>query len=215
MPVLPIVPKIPTIVRDSLAVVPWPDPVIESLGHDARSPYVEQFWLGILGPSTTWLLRRIVAGFETAPEGLDLPLRDTARCLGLGDKGGKHSPFIRSMRRLVQFNLARTHGEHTLAVRRMVPPLNQRQVGRLPRSLQGEHRAFLDAELQRPRHDWQRHRSRQLALSLLELGEELEPAEQQLLRWGFPTAVAAEAVSWAGTRHPAAVGFEEQRSSGG
>lgn len=31
-------------------VTPWPDPVIDAVGHDARSPYVERFWLSILGP---------------------------------------------------------------------------------------------------------------------------------------------------------------------
>ncbi len=40
-----------------LPVRPWPDGVIDALGHDPRSLYVERFWLGILGPSTTWLLR--------------------------------------------------------------------------------------------------------------------------------------------------------------
>jgi hypothetical protein len=37
----------------TLTVRPWPDGVIDALGHDPRSAYVEQFWLGILGPSTT------------------------------------------------------------------------------------------------------------------------------------------------------------------
>jgi hypothetical protein len=33
-----------------LPVRPWPDSVIDALGHDPRSAYVERFWLGILGP---------------------------------------------------------------------------------------------------------------------------------------------------------------------
>ncbi|MDQ6911186.1 MAG: hypothetical protein M3Z84_10475, partial [Actinomycetota bacterium] len=36
----------------TLAIRPWPDGVIDALGHDPRSQYVERFWLGILGPST-------------------------------------------------------------------------------------------------------------------------------------------------------------------
>ncbi len=70
-----------------LTIRPWPDDVIDSLGHDPRSHYVETYWLGILGPSTTWLLRRLVAGLDVNPEGFELDLADTARCLGLGDKG--------------------------------------------------------------------------------------------------------------------------------
>ena len=44
--------------ESTLPIRPWPDPLIEALGFDPRSAYVEQYWLGILGPSTTWLLRR-------------------------------------------------------------------------------------------------------------------------------------------------------------
>ena len=36
--------------RPSLHVLPWVDPVIDQVGYDPRSRYVERFWLGILGP---------------------------------------------------------------------------------------------------------------------------------------------------------------------
>src|ERR671933_2368459 len=68
----------------TLPVRPWPDGVIDALGHDPRSVYVERFWLGILGPSTTWLLRRLAAGLEAEPAGFSLSLPDTAQALGLG-----------------------------------------------------------------------------------------------------------------------------------
>ncbi|MDP9070516.1 MAG: hypothetical protein M3N68_04390 [Actinomycetota bacterium] len=192
-------PPAPT--TDTLTIRPWPDEVIDALGHDPRSRYVEIFWLGILGPSTTWLLRRLVAGLEASPAGFDLPLADTARCLGLGDKGGRHSPFMRSLARLVQFDLAQAQGDPVLAVRRKVPPLNRRQVLRLPASLQAEHQALQEANLRTPAVEQQRRRSRQLALSLLELGEDLEAAERQLLRWRFHPALAREASAWAWSRH--------------
>ena len=38
---------------DRLLVRPWVDPVLEQVGYDPRSPYVERFWLGTLGPSST------------------------------------------------------------------------------------------------------------------------------------------------------------------
>src|SRR5256885_7588674 len=124
---------------DLLTVVPWPDDVIDALGHDPRSNYVEMFWLGTLGPSTTWLLRRMVAGLDTSPDGYQLSLSETATALGLGNKGGRHSPFVRALTRCVQFDLAQHQGEGVLAVRRKVPPLNRRQVLRLPPGLQESH----------------------------------------------------------------------------
>ena len=88
--------------RDSLTIRAWPDPVIDQVGHDPRSAYVERFWLGVLGPSTTWLLRRMAAGLEAEPAGFELPLSETARALGLGGDG-RHSPFVRALTRCCQF----------------------------------------------------------------------------------------------------------------
>src|ERR1700694_6322502 len=99
-----------TFPSDSLLIRPWPDDVIDALGFDPRSAYVETYWLGILGPSTTWLLRRLVAGLDIAPEGFELPLAETARQLGLGDRGGRHSPFLRAVTRTVQFERGEARG---------------------------------------------------------------------------------------------------------
>jgi hypothetical protein len=185
---------------DTLNVRPWPDPVIDSLGHDPRSAYVEQFWLGVLGPSTTWLLRRLAAGLEAEPAGFELHLPDTARALGLGDKTGRHGPFVRALGRCCQFGLAQPHDAMTLAVRRKLPPLNRRQVERLPEVLQRAHTEWQEEQLRTP-SDQLRRRARRLALSLLELGEDLEATERQLHRWKFHPAVAREASAWAWDRH--------------
>src|SRR3954471_11530505 len=165
---------LPQLTTETLPIRPWPDPVIDAVGHDPRSHYVERFWLGILGPSTTWLLPRIATDLESSPAGFELPLTETAKALGLGHMGGRHSPFVRPLTRLCQFELAQPHGEGELAVRRKVPPLNRRQVTRLPEHLQAAHEAWQDAQLRTPAHEQMRRRSRQLALSLIELGEDVE-----------------------------------------
>src|SRR4051795_11241080 len=72
---------------ESLTIRPWPDDVIDALGHDPRSAYVETYWLGILGPSTTWLLRLLVAGLEANPAGFDLPPAETPHPPRLRNKG--------------------------------------------------------------------------------------------------------------------------------
>jgi hypothetical protein len=35
-----------------LRIEPWLDPVIDEVGYDPRSEYVETFWLPVLGPTT-------------------------------------------------------------------------------------------------------------------------------------------------------------------
>ncbi len=191
-------------VATTLTVVAWPDPVIDALGHDPRSHYVETFWLGILGPSTTWLLRRVAAGLESAPDGYQLDLAETARSLGLGDRGGRHSPFVRALGRCVQFELAHQRGPLELAVRRRLPPLNRRQVLHLSASLQERHQSWQEGQARLPSGEPLRRRARQLALSLLELGEDIEAAERQLTRWSFHPALAREAAAWAWDRHQTA-----------
>lgn len=184
-----------------LPILPWPDPVIDALGHDPRSTYVERFWLGILGPSTTWLLRHLAAGLDASPQGFELDLAQTALALGLGSRGGRHSPFMRALTRLCQFDLAEARAGGGLAVRSKVPPLNRRQVLRLPPPLAQAHEAWQAEQLRTPVAEQQRRRARRLALSLIELGEDAADTERQLARWRFSPALCRESTAWAVERH--------------
>jgi len=185
----------------TMAVRPWPDPVIDALGHDPRSHYVERFWLGILGPSTTWLLRLLAAQLEASPAGYDLDLAETAIVLGLGGRGGRHSPFMRALARCCRFDIAELRDDGTLAVRRKIPPLNRRQVMQLTASQQEAHRAWQEADLSVPAAEQLRRRARRLALSLFELGEDREATERQLMRWKFHPSLARESAAWGWDRH--------------
>jgi hypothetical protein len=181
----------------TLAVVAWTDPVIDTLGHDPRSWYVEQFWLGIIGPTSTWLLRRIAGRFDTDPDGFELNLDETARSLGLGGREGRHSPFQRALSRCVSFKLARPHGPGALAVHRRIPPLTLRQIDKLPPSLQTLHAEWSASQNRTGRVNEARDRSRRLALKLLDIGADRTAVELQLIRWRVHPAVAHEATQWA------------------
>ena len=193
----------PVLVDDSLTIRPLPDPVIDAVGFDPRSDYVERFWLGILGPSTLLLLRRIATGLDGNPAGFPLPLADTARELGLGHMGGRNNPFVRALGRLCTFDLAQPSGEGVLAVRRRVPPLNRRQVVHLPDALQAAHQRFQESALHdgESAHEQLRRRARRLALSMAQLGEDAATIEGQLARWRFHPALCREASTWALAEH--------------
>jgi len=190
---------------NALHIRPWPDDVIDSMGFDPRSGYVEKFWLSVLGPSTTWLLRRLVAGLELQPDGYPISLSETARSLGLSDRGGRSSPFVRAISRTIKFELATPEGPEVLAVRRKVPPLSQRQVDRLPGALQVAHRRWQEEQLQVPSGDLLRRRGRLLALSMIEMGDDWETAEHRLLEMRYHPALAHDAAGWAWERHQAVV----------
>lgn len=132
---------------ERIRIEPWPDPVIDQRGHDPRSIYVEWFWLSILGPSTVWLLRRLVAGLDHQPEGFDLDSAECAAALGLAGGTGPNATFVRTLRRACQFHLARRLDASTLQVRRHLPPLTRSQVLRLPSSLREAHDRWLEHEL--------------------------------------------------------------------
>jgi hypothetical protein len=191
---------IPDLSTDVLSVRPWPDEVIDVLGHDPRSAYVERFWLGVLGPSAVWLLRRLAAGLEASPAGYDLPLADTAQSIGIGGRG-RSSSFARTLGRICQFDLARIELPDAIAVRRKLPPLARRHLARLPESLQLEHQAWQEADLRVPELDRQRRRARKLALSLIALGEDVEGSERQLMRWHFHPAICRDAALWGWREH--------------
>ena len=185
----------------SLTVRPWPDPVIDAVGHDPRSAYVERFWLGVLGPSAVWLLRRLAADLEASPAGFDLDLHVVARSIGLGARSGRASPFARTIHRCCQFGATRLDpDEGLLLVRRKLPPLTRHQIARLPEPLQAQHAEWVQDQRAGSVSE-QRNRARRLALSLFEVGEDVEATERQLHRWRFPPLVAREAVAWAWNRH--------------
>jgi hypothetical protein len=123
--------------------VAWEDPVLERVGVPARSRYVEEFWLPVLGPSACLLLRRAAVLLAANPGGVCLPADELARALGLGGTGGRHAPFPRAIARCVRYGMARRPAPDSVAFRLWVGPLPLRLVKRLPPLLQAAHDRWL------------------------------------------------------------------------
>ncbi|MEP1126577.1 MAG: hypothetical protein ABJH68_22050 [Ilumatobacter sp.] len=168
-------------------ITAWVDPLVDDDGHDPRSRYVEQFWLGVLGPTATWILRRLVAGLEQHPEGYRLDLSVTARMMGLSYTDGRSSPFAKALQRCTMFGLAHQTSAG-LAVRRRVPSVAHRHLRRMPDAVQLAHR------------EWEHScitvdalsRAHRIALAMLESGDDLWVIEHQLVAVGIDDATAAE-----------------------
>lgn len=132
--------------EETLQVTSWTDAVLDNLGHDPRSSYAEVFWLPILGPSSVLLARRLADELERHPAGFELDATAWARALGIGGRGGAHSPFWRSLERCHRFGVLRRTGDH-LVVRRKLPPLTAHQADRLPAELLERHRNWQAEQL--------------------------------------------------------------------
>jgi hypothetical protein len=133
---------------DPIGVVPWIDRLVDAVGFPPHHAYVELVWLPVLGPSSTWIYRRLAELVRRRPVGAEIHLAVLARAVGLGPAVvGHHSPVQLSLRRIVRFGLAESHGRH-LAIRTTAPPLGQRQLAQLPDELQAVHRRLVAARRQ-------------------------------------------------------------------
>ena len=111
----------------------------DSSGFDARSMYVETYWLPILGPSCILAARRLAAWLQAEPGGFEISMAALATSLGLGSGIGRHAPIVRTLTRLADFGLAQVSDVY--AIRVMFPPLSARQIVRLPDHLAAAHAA--------------------------------------------------------------------------
>ena len=126
--------------HEPFTVVRLHDDVIDAVGHPAAHPYVERFWLPIIGPSSVLALRRIARWLERSPAGVTASIGLLAGDLGIGQ-----SSAARTLARLVGFDLAAITPADHLGVRTVLPPLPRRLAVRLPDHLAGEHDALVRA----------------------------------------------------------------------
>lgn len=124
---------------ERLVVEAWEDAVVERLGFDPRGPYLEQVWLGRIGPASTLIMRRLAGGLQVCPEGYEIDTAELAAEMGLGSGNGPNSRLAHALERLWHFGLARPSGPEGLQVRRMVPPLTTAQLHHLGPSAHRAH----------------------------------------------------------------------------
>ena len=186
-----------------LWVEPWVDLCTEAHGgHHPLSPYVELFWLGVLGPSATWLIRRLAMRLEDEPEGFSAPAAEVAGEIGLSSRQALQSAFDRAFERCCRFGLMQRGRHNTLFVRRRLPDLTPRMAERLPARLRAAHELWIQRQRDEGTDgDDLLGRARRLAMALLACGDEPDAAERQLHSWQFHPAVAFEAARWATEQH--------------
>jgi len=177
----------------TITIRPWVDPVVDDDGFDPRSRYVEVFWLGVLGPTATWLVRRLVAGLERSPGGYELDLEATAQAMGLSYSAGRSSPFSKALQRCVMFGIAHPI-DGGLAVRRRVPPISFRHLRRMPDAVQADHASWLRTSIDAD----ELTRAHRLATTMLDIGDDPSEIEHHLVALGVSDAVAAEVADNAG-----------------
>jgi len=124
-----------------ITLTKWSDPLVEYWGFEPDSLYVERFWLPVLGPTATWLVRRLnyelgnTSDFRGA---VDIDLGYVATTMGLSFAAGRNSPFTKAIQRLVMFGIAHST-EDGFALRTMLPAVAGRHARRWPEAFKAEH----------------------------------------------------------------------------
>lgn len=155
---------------------------------DPRSAYVERYWLGILGPATTLLLRYLAEGLDRNPDGFTIEASEVAGSMGL--KGADHrSSFQRSLTRACLFGLAQSPSPELLLVRRTFPALSTRHLERLPQSLQESHSEITSTPNRLIGEDLGN-----LAELLIKMGRDFTEVDSDLARWGVSVQDRSEAM---------------------
>lgn len=172
----------------TVMVVPWHDPVVDTVGHDVRSLYVELFWLNVLGPSALWALRRLVGGLDRYPLGYEVDLAETAHELGLSYSTATSNTFLKALQRCILFGVAQPVAD-ALAVRRRLPPVAARHLARMPDGLRSRHQHWTV----RTTGVAEMERALALARAMVEAGDDPDDVERQLLAVGVPPAAATAA----------------------
>lgn len=113
-------------------------PAPEAPGAPVLGPYFETFWLPIIGPTSTCIMRYLVRAFSGS-DTLTLSDADLAHAIGLGDGRRSTVNLGRQLARLVKMRML-IEGEHGCwQVRTTVRPLTVAQVHRLPAQLRTLH----------------------------------------------------------------------------
>jgi hypothetical protein len=126
----------------SFVVEPWDDPTLAQYGFPVGGDYVETFWLSTLGPTATWLLRRLANILQTHPQAVRLDVAELSAGLGIGSSQDPLAPLVKTLDRLVMFGVAQARRDR-IGVRLFVSPLAAKQIDRLPPHLQRSHEAWM------------------------------------------------------------------------
>ena len=165
--------------------------------------YVERFWLGILGPCATWLMRHLVDGLDAIARRLSSSTSTSAPPRSASAAAAASSgAFPRTIARCCQFGASpprpRTRRSRCAAACHRSPAARSRGCPRCCRPT-------TPAGSIRPRPpSTPTTCATRLAgwrCRCVELGEDGDGTERQLHRWRFHPALASEATAWALERH--------------
>ncbi len=128
---------------EQLTVVRWVDVKLDLIGVPIDGAYAEKYWLPVLGPTATWMARRLASSLADGPVTVDVA--ELGAAIGVGGSTSVNCPLMRALGRLLRFGVVR-EGVDVYEVRTMLGPVPKSQLRRLPASMQTDHAALMRAQ---------------------------------------------------------------------
>ena len=109
----------------------------------ANDPYINTFWLPILGPTATLLLNSLLTRALCETEPWEQEVNDLSKSIGVGNREGNSSPIVKNLKRLCYFGLISKY-QDKYYVPTNIPNIEQNNLRKLNISLQSEHSLWIN-----------------------------------------------------------------------
>lgn len=123
-----------------IPIQPNSNSTISFLGND---PYIEKFWLPILGPTATLLLNDLMTKALMNTEAFQSTIGELSMTTGVGNREGHSSPIVKNLKRLCDFGLISYYNE-MYYVPTNIEVMSSDKLRKLNYLLQSEHKVWID-----------------------------------------------------------------------
>lgn len=158
----------------------------------ANDPYINTFWLPILGPTATLLLNHLMSSALCEYDEFVMDLAELSSTIGVGNREGNSSPIVKNLKRLCDFGLISKYQERYY-IPTNIEPMCENHLRKLNTKLQCEHSAWLNNLNQNPLLT-QRQKARFVYISLTLKSINQNKIQTALSRTGLHPSIIGEAI---------------------
>lgn len=108
----------------------------------ANDPYIDKFWLPILGPTATLLLHELMGKALVSPDAFTSSIRELSCIIGVGNREGSASPIAKNLKRLCDFGLISKYNDYYY-VPTNIEMMGEDKLRKLSYTLQSEHKKWI------------------------------------------------------------------------
>lgn len=169
----------------------------------AHDPYIEQFWLKILGPTATLLVNHLVLKSMTSNKAYKPNLNDLSMVLGTGSRSGVGCPASKQLKRLVSHQMIFQIQDNEYLVPKCVGVLSSHMLSKLDSTTQNQHETWM-ARLNISPLSTQRKRMRTLLSLLDHMGATKAEIETAIASCGLHPSIIGESLQFVSLKSGAA-----------